>query len=352
MQTMTGLDRLLSEKPTWITHGRIGLLAHPASIDRSGVHAAERMAADPDIDLVKLFGPEHGFFGWGAAGEKIPGSKHPLLGLPVYSLYGEHRRPPGEWLCDLDVLVVDLQDLGVRCYTYLSSLFLVMLAAAEAGIAVAVLERPITAPGIEDGPLPEEDMKSFVAQVDLPLVHGKTMCMAAQWMQQRYGINLPALHLVEMSEDLKGPGCEGLLPWVSPSPAIRNWTTARVYPATVFCEAFPSVEVERSGLRPFQVWGMQDLRASDVCALMRAQGLAGVSFGTTVVRRDDAQWPAISLACTDLSSFLPVTTGIALLQAIGEVHGQSWLWDREDNRPAFFDQLMGCRMADQLRGRL
>ena len=346
----TGLDRLLIERPSWLTRGRVGLLAHPASISSTGQHAADLLAADPDINLCRLFGPEHGFFGWGGAGETILNEGHPILDLPVYSLYGEHRKPPREWIEDLDVLIVDLQDLGVRCYTYLSTLYLVMQAAEEAGVSVAVLDRPITAPGMVDGPLPEEAFKSFVAQVDVPLCHGMTPAEAAVWMQQYYTITLPSLYIVPMDAGLHVPGQERETPWISPSPGIRSWTTARVYPCTVFAEAFDDVYVERAGLRPFQLWGMEELKASTISNELEDMDLPGVSWSATVTRDNNGKaLPAVGVQCTDVQAFKPVTAALYLLDAIGRLHGRDWLWERERNRPEFFDKLMG---TDRVRNAL
>ena len=165
MMVRPGVEQLLAAPPAEWMGSRIGLVTHAASLCSDGRHAAAVLAAHPEVDLRVLFAPEHGFAATAGAGEKVGDMVHATLGLPIRSLYGEFRKPTPEMLSDVDVLVVDLQDLAVRCYTYASTLDLVLEAASEAGLPVVVCDRPLPVPGLVDGPMLDPACASFVGRV-------------------------------------------------------------------------------------------------------------------------------------------------------------------------------------------
>ena len=168
----TGMDVLLEERRDLIRHRRIGLVTHPAALTVRGQWSADLLWDEPDLTLACLLGPEHGLFGQTGAGEPVASAEHPAWRIPMHSLYGTQRKPTPEMLDGLDVILVDLQDLGVRCYTFVSTLFLVLEAAAELSIPVVVTDRPIPFPDVVDGPMRDAQFQSFVAQNELPLVYG------------------------------------------------------------------------------------------------------------------------------------------------------------------------------------
>lgn len=339
MHDTCGLDR-------WRERGRksrerVALLTHPAAVDRHGRNAANVFAEQSDVELVRLLGPEHGFFGWGGAGEKISNGIHPVLHIPIHSCYGDVRKPPLEWFKGLDRVYVDLQDLGVRCYTYCSTLAYVLEQAQAAGIPVTVLDRPIPAPGNQDGPMLEEACRSFVGLIDTPLCTGMTPGDTARWLQDTRFPQLD-LEVVGCQPDKKALRDWTGNPWVPPSPGIRCIETAEVYPTTVFSEAFPAVSVERSGLRPFRVWHLRGLDHPALVDYMNACDLVGVCFDHTVTQGAEGKAvPALQLTCLDPLRFKPIAAAVHLLSGCQEIGGTDSLWGMRDVRPDFFDKLMG-----------
>ncbi|MCC5851123.1 MAG: DUF1343 domain-containing protein [Verrucomicrobia bacterium] len=337
---MFGLDVLLARPAIPLPHGRpktrVGLLAHAASRDLNGVHAAHRLMEKPDWQLLRLFSPEHGFHGTGAAGEIIHSQTHPELNLPIHSLYGDTRTPPPEWLEGLDLMVIDLQDLGIRCYTYASTLQNVLLACASAKLPVLVLDRPTPLAGIVDGPDLDPRFRSFVGQIDLPLVYGLSQGELARHLQQ-HDPRLKYLDLEVISATL--PSHE--LPWYPPSPAIGSPQSARLYPLTVWCEAIPDVSVDRGGARSFQIWAMPDLEPDVLIPKLQQPGLR-IESG----RSEKEGWPALCFHLDPLADWKPVTTATHLLTQLRNQLGPDRLFAHPGARPEFFDKLMG---TDQIR---
>ncbi|MDA0991806.1 MAG: DUF1343 domain-containing protein, partial [Verrucomicrobia bacterium] len=248
-----GLETLLSSKAGWLRGRRVALLSHAAAVDRQGCNSATRLAAA--ANLVALFSPEHGYNSDAPAGAPVANRRHPDLGITIRSLYGEQHKPTPAMLRDIDLIVVDLQDLGVRCYTYVSTLRHLLHAAASAGKSVIIADRPIPLPHVVDGPPRDEAFDSFVAAVSCPLVYGMTPGETAQWIcaQDQLEINCRVAPMRNYHRDsMRGSGWP---PWLPPSPGIATWESAWCYPATVFTEAMPSVSCGRTGRLPFQVLG-------------------------------------------------------------------------------------------------
>ncbi len=334
---MNGLDLFLEQSPD--ARRRVGLLAHAASLTREGQHAAEALSAR-GWKLIRLFCPEHGFFGRGAAGEKIDGTRHPALGLPIFSLYGEHRSPPASVLEDLDLMLIDLQDLGVRCYTYSSTLQNVLRACAAVHLPVHVLDRPTPLAGIEDGPQLDPALRCFVAQLDLPLVFGMSQGPLARHLQQ----SDPLLQSLSLNVTDASSSAQDLT-WNPPSPGIVSRNSALLYPLTVWCEAIGNVRVDRGGPQSFQLWAMPDLPAEALAAELELPGIS-VKAG-----HEPGGWPALHFAVSDLHSLKPVTAAIRLLEALVRSLGPHRLFAYEGCRPDFFDKLMGTRsVRERLEG--
>lgn len=328
---MNGLDRLLALNPLPF-EGDIGYLGHRASVDLRGVHAVTRLTRRREIRLKRLFAPEHGFAGTGAAGESIGHDIHPESGLPIHSLYGEHRTPPPEWLEDLDALVVDLQDIGVRCYTYASTLQNVMRACAQAGLPLWVLDRATPNDGVVDGPSLDPAFRSFVGQVDTPLVYG----MGQGPLAERLRGSDPALDGLDLRVLPSDPFETN--PWIPPSPAIVSPEAARVYPMTVWCEAVPEVWVDRGGARSFRIWSMPDLPAEALAASLRP---AGAVCDAVRCETSAGEQPGLEIRVVDGQEFKPVRNAVELLCGIRDRLGAERLFGAPGARPGFFDQLMG-----------
>jgi uncharacterized protein YbbC (DUF1343 family) len=343
---LPGIDTLLSRHKDWLAGRRLGLVSHLAAVDSEGCLSAERLWRDRDLHLACLMGPEHGFFGRGGAGELCPHAKHPDWAIPVYSLYGDARKPTPAMLRRLDAIVFDLQDLGARCYTYVSTLRLVLEAAAEAGKEVIVADRPVPLPRVIDGPIAREDHMSFVALVRTPISYGMTPGETALWLKRDLGLDV-RLRVAKMAGYGRDPGRgPSWPPWLPPSPAIVSWESAMCFPVTVFFEALGAVDHGRRTGLPFQTIGAPWIRGQEVAAFMTALRLPGVRF---YAHRYDSRpreptprlVDGIRLAVTDPARFRPVLTAVCLIHGLQELYGRRRVWAKADTRPDFFDKLFG-----------
>ena len=348
----TGMDRLVREHHRLLEGRRVGLLTHAAALTGSGTWSAACLLDDPGVDVVCLMGPEHGVFGQAGPGETVAASRLPPWGVPVHSLYGADRAPASEILSEIDVLVIDVQDLGVRCYTYVSTLALALAAAARAGVAVIVTDRPIPFPGAIDGPLLDPAFRSFVAQIDAPMVYGLTPAETASLLTRREGWDLD-LRVIPMQGYHGDPHVgRDWPPWVPPSTGIRSWESAWCYPATVFTEALPSLDCGRQGPLPFQILGAPWLEGTALRSRLNAAELPGVRwaahpYGLNRPNAEPVVVDGIRMVVHDPTAFRPITTGLTLLQAVQELHGAELLWQDPGARPGFFDQLYGGDGARQ-----
>jgi uncharacterized protein YbbC (DUF1343 family) len=274
-----GIDRLLSEpalrRP--LAGRRVALLAHPASVTGGLVHSLDALAACRDVRLSAAFGPQHGL-----RGDKqdnmieSPDFADPVHGIPVFSLYGKVRRPTDEMLACFDVLLVDLQDLGCRIYTFITTLRYVLEAAARTRKSIWVLDRPNPAGRPAEGPRLRPGWESFVGAGPLPMRHGLTMGELARWFVRtlRLDVDLQVIAMEGWHPEL-GPGFGwplGERAWVNPSPNAPNLSMARCYAGTVMLEG-TTLSEGRGTTRPLELFGAPDLDARALAAKMQA--LAG-----------------------------------------------------------------------------
>ena len=271
-----GLDRLLEDatlrRP--LAGRRVALLAHPASVTRDLTHSLDALAALPDIRLTAAFGPQHGL-----RGDKqdnmveSPDYVDPKHGIPVFSLYGEVRRPTAAMMDAFDVLFVDLQDVGCRIYTFVTTLRYVLEEAARRGKAVWVLDRPNPAGRPVEGLRLRDGWESFVGAGPLPMRHGLTLGELGRWFVDTLRLDLE-YHIVEMEgwvpEQAPGFGWPlGERSWVNPSPNASNLSMARCYAGTVMLEG-TTLSEGRGTTRPLELFGAPDLDAGALLATMRA----------------------------------------------------------------------------------
>jgi uncharacterized protein YbbC (DUF1343 family) len=273
-----GIDRLLDEgalrKP--LAGRRVALLAHPASVTRDLAHSLDALAALRDLKLVAAFGPQHGL-----RGDKqdnmveSPDYTDPVHRIPVFSLYGKVRRPTAAMMDSFDVLLVDLQDLGCRIYTFLTTLRYVLEAAAEHAKTVWVLDRPNPAGRVVEGLRLREGWESFVGAGALPMRHGLTLGEAANWLVRTLGLDLDC-HIVTMRgwAPAAAPGYGwplGERAWVNPSPNASNPWMARCYAGTVMLEG-TTLSEGRGTTRPLELFGAPEVEPGFL--LERMQSLA------------------------------------------------------------------------------
>lgn len=327
-----GLDVLLDDPCAILADARVGLVCNPATVDSDYRHAADRFHAHPEIRLAALFGPQHGI--WGQTQDDMiewEGFEDARTGLPVYSLYGAHRKPTPAMLAGLDALVIDLQDVGTRIYTFMYTMALAMEAARDAGLRVVVLDRPNPIGGVAvEGNVLERGHESFVGLYPLPTRHGMTMGELAALFNDAFGIGCD-LHVVPMvgwrreswHDDARAP-------WVIPSPNIPTLDSAAAFPGMVHIEG-TTLSEGRGTTRPFEMIGAPHIDPWTLADDLRRESLPGVVFRPhffepTFQKHARAVCGGVHLHVTDRAAFTPVRAGVALLRAVVRRYGDDGLW--------------------------
>lgn len=275
-RVQTGLDVLEAQKFAPLKGKRVGLITNHTGLDFQGKTTIELLARAPGVKLVALFSPEHGIAGH--ADEKVASAKDPSTGLPIYSLYGEHLRPTDEMLQGIDALVFDVQDAGVRFYTYTTTMGYCMEEAARRGIPFYVLDRPNPIGGeIVEGPVLDADKTGFVAYFPLPVRYGLTIGELAQLFNEEKQIHCD-LHVVQMKNWRRNYFYENTgLRWVPPSPNLRTMKGAILYPGLEILQA-AGLSVGRGTEAPFEEFGAPWLDGEEAAEALNARNLPGVHF--------------------------------------------------------------------------
>lgn len=331
----TGAQRLVTERFAPFDGMRVGLVTnHTARVDTADggpAHLIDRLHAAPNVIVGALFGPEHGIRGDAEAGAGVSGGIDATTGAPVYSLYGSARKPSQRQLRGLDALVFDMQDVGARFYTYISTMGYAMEAAAEAGIPFVVLDRPNPIGDRAEGFVLDTRHESFVGLYPIPVAHGLTVGELARMIAGegwRPGLDDLDLRIVEMTNYERGMPWEATgLTWVPPSPNVPDVETARVYPGTAFFEG--TTASEGRGTRvPFTHVGAPWVRADALAAELNGYELEGVRFEPATFTPIDLpgqatnpKWEGesvsgVRLVVTDARAFRPVATGVYVVDAV------------------------------------
>ena len=343
-----GLETFLENVPAAVRGKRVGLITNHSAIDRSRASAIDLIAGHKDLKLVALLAPEHGIRGDIQAGVKVADEKDAKTGVPVYSLYlAEDRGPTPDMLKDVDVLVYDLQEVGGRTWTYVSTMALSMQAAVKRNIPFVVLDRPNPIGGeIIEGALLDPKFQSFVGMYPIPARHGMTVGELATLFNQKHGIGanliVARVRNWRRSEWLDQTG----LPWINPSPNLRSLAALTSYPGSVYFEGTNLAE-GRGTDRPFEQIGAPWLNAPEVARTMNDLRLPGIRFepitmpvAATAGKFPGQTIPAIRFAITDRLAYRPVRTALLLIDAIRRQHPKEFAW-----RPSI-DRLTG---SDKVR---
>ena len=337
-----GLDVLLDDSLHLVRGRRVGLVTNQTGLDARGVHGVERLRAG-GVTLVALFSPEHGFRGAAAPGAAVGSGVDSATGLPIYSLYGGSVAPTDTMLRGIDVILVDLQDVGARYYTYISTAIKVMQAAAPLGLPVVILDRPNPIGGAVQGTVLEPAHRTFVGMLSVPMRHGMTMGELARLARDEYAID-GELHVVPAAGWRRGVAFDRTgLPFVPPSPNLRSVEALFHYPGTTLFEG-TNLSVGRGSDAPFEQVGAPWLDTAAVLARVRAARLPGVSFsgvGFTPRAPGDAKYAdtalaGIRLTVTDRASYDPPAAAVHLLHAVLATHPDRLGWI-----PPHFDRLAG-----------
>jgi uncharacterized protein YbbC (DUF1343 family) len=284
------------------------------------------------VNVTALFGPEHGFGGAALDGAKVGDAIDPRIGLPVYSLYGQHHEPTPEMLANIDTFIFDMQDVGVRFYTYLSTLFNILKAAGKAGKPVYLLDRPnpITGEIIEGGEV-EPGFESFVGIVNVPIRHAMTLGELAQFMNAEYTLAAD-LHIVEIQNWRRSMWFdETCLPWVPTSPAMPHLSTATLYPGMCLLEG-TNLSLGRGTSLPFEVCGAPWLDGYALAEEMNALNLSDARFRPIVFtpsasNHAGSECQGVQVHVIDRVALRPVTIALNLIAITRRMSGEAWVWN-------------------------
>lgn len=333
-RVQTGLEVLISDFPEKVRGARIGVVCHPASVDAELRHALDLLQA-AGARIVAIFGPEHGARGEAQDMEDVEDiSLDPRLGVPVHSLYGatfESLTPRPEQLAGLDALVIDLQDVGARYYTFVWTMALCMGAAGKVGVRVLVCDRPNPLDGLTtEGNLIKPSFESFVGLHPVPNRHGLTPGEVARFVQRRRGVECE-LDIVSMRGWRREMYFEDTgLPWVYPSPNMPTVDTALVYPGMCLVEATELSE-GRGTCRPFEVAGAPGIDPEALAADLSRQNLAGCRFRPLYFRpkfqkHAGGTCGGVQIHITDRRQFDSYAVGVAFLQSVKRVAPDAFAW--------------------------
>lgn len=328
-------SELLLDFPSYRTRlggKRVGVVCNPASVDAQLRHIADRIVAHPDATLAAIFGPQHGFRS--DVQENMIESGHgrdAIRRVPVYSLYSETREPTAEMLHGIDVLVIDLQDVGTRIYTYIYTMANCLRAAARHGVPVIVCDRPNPIGGVAiEGPMLEPGFESFVGQFPIPMRHGLTIGELGRLFNERFGLGAE-LEVVPMEGWRRQAYFdESGIPWVLPSPNLPTLDSALVYPGTVLFEG-TNVSEGRGTTKPFELVGAPWVVPETFAGALNELELPGVRFRPAVFeptfhKHATETCGGCQIHVLDRKAFRPVETGVALLEAFRAEAPERFTW--------------------------
>jgi uncharacterized protein YbbC (DUF1343 family) len=334
MAVQIPLDHLPELWPKKLRGVRLGALLHPASMSARLEHASSILARHQHelFRLAALFGPQHGYLGQTQDNMvEWEGYEHPELHIPVYSLYGQDREPTSEMLGSIDVLVIDLQDVGARYYTFIWTMYLCMRACERAGVHVVVLDRPNPINGLTiEGPVLNPDYRSFVGLHPVAVRHGQTIGELARKFRDEEFRNCQLTVLPMQNWDRAMWFDDTGLPWVMPSPNMPALSTATVYPGMCLLEG-TNISEGRGTTRPFEIFGAPFINAQTLCRDLNALNLPGVFFRENYFQPTFQKFAGeicggAQLHVTDRMKFQPFRTGVEIIKRIRQSYPDEFQW--------------------------
>ncbi|HHH80949.1 MAG TPA: DUF1343 domain-containing protein [candidate division Zixibacteria bacterium] len=330
MKFRLGLSKLRDELLNELSNAKVAVLCNQASVDENLTNVVDILAGSR-AKLIKIFAPEHGFFGAAQDRIAIKNSTHPKYGIPIISMYGDTAdslMPKKEMLVGLDIVIIDLQDVGARYYTFVWSAALMMKQAAQAGVEIWVLDRPNPISGIVEGPVQEDSYLSFVGLYPLPIRHGMTIGEILSYIAREYipQAKLEVILLDGWKRDMWFDDTELL--WVPPSPNMPSLSTAIVYPGMCLLEG-TNISEGRGTTRPFEVFGAPWIKSFELCEKLNELKLPGVKFlpwrFTPMFSKYAGQTcDGAMMFVTDRKVFRPVLTAIAIIKTIHELYPEKF----------------------------
>ncbi len=330
-ETLTGIDVLQRDHFKQLKGQRVGLVTNHTGINRQWVSTVELLNEAQDVQLVALFSPEHGFEGKLDVA-KINDARDAGTGLKIFSLYGKTRIPTDEMLRGIDTIVFDIQDIGARFYTYISTMGNVMRAAEKNNIRVVVLDRPNPINGIDvQGPVLDPGSESFVGYHQIAVRHGMTTGELAKMFQAELKLNLD-LRIIKIENWNRAQFFDATgLPWINPSPNMRSLTQALLYPGIGLLET-TNVSVGRGTDTPFELIGAPYIDGVKLARCMNAAGLPGIRFVPIRFTPDSSKFQneqcgGLNFIITDRARFNPLKTGLELARTLRLLYPEQWKTD-------------------------
>jgi len=327
----TGIDVLKAEQFASLSGLRIGLITNHTGLDSTGQRTLDLFYQAQGMKLAAVFSPEHGLSG--KVDEKIASITETTTGLPVYSLYGDVLRPTDKMLDGLDALVFDVQDAGVRFYTYITTMGYAMEAAARKGLSFYVLDRPNPLTGsLVHGPVMDQDLKSFVGYFPLPTRHGMTVGELAKMFNEENRIGV-ALHVIRMRGYERNFWYDETgLQWVNPSPNLRSLTQAILYPGVAMVEG-SNVSVGRGTETPFEIFGAPWIDAGELAGYLNKRKILGVSFSPEHFTPASSVYKnklchGVRIILLDRQAFDPALLGIEITAALHRLYKKEFQTDK------------------------
>jgi len=341
-----GVDVLLRNPSAILGSSRVGLITNPTGVTGEIISTIEAFYRHPEIDLVALYGPEHGVRGDLQDGISEKHYRDPATGLPVCSLYGVAEKPSAEMLEGVEALVFDIQDVGVRFYTYISTLKYALEAAAEQGIPFIVLDRPNPIKGDSiEGNIPDQRFASFVCSYPIPIRHGMTVGELAQFINSGVRASLQVLKMEGWRRGMWFD--ETCLPWVQPSPNIPTLETATVYPGTCFFEG-TNISEGRGTTRPFEYLGAPWIDGAKWAEELNNLGLSGVLFRScyftpTFSKFTDERCSGVQVHVLNRDIYKPVRTALYMISSAYNLWSEAFEWRsvKGAKQSYYFDLLAG-----------
>jgi uncharacterized protein YbbC (DUF1343 family) len=321
---ITGLEAILNEFPSKLKGKKIGILCHAPSITTHFEHITDIFFRSRDCKLAALYGPQHGIHGQTQDNMiEWQSQRHPIFDIPLYSLYGQHRKPTPDMLRGIDIFLIDLQDVGARLYTYIWTVKLCIEACMEAGIQIWILDRPNPIGRLPfDGPVLKKEYFTFVGGASIPLCHRMTLGEIALWIKEIYypgcDLNIVWMKNWRRSSLFSETG----LPWVLPSPNMPTLQTALVYPGTVLFEAL-NLSEGRGTTIPFELFGAPFIDSEKLKKNLDARNIDGCAFRLhdfipTFHKFCGELCYGMQIHVTDVNRFKPVELALEILDAIIE----------------------------------
>jgi len=327
-----GLDLITKNWPRKLTGSRVGLLVHPASVSKRFEHAITLFLKSRKLELKALFGPQHGILGETQDNMfEWEGFRDARTGLPVFSLYGQTRKPEPSMLKDIDVLAIDVQDVGARYYTFIWTMELCMRACLEMKKSVVTLDRPNPIGGYTvEGPVLDTAFSSFVGQRPLPVRHGMTVGEIGNYLQKEFYPSLDFHVILMHGWKRKMWFDDTLLPWVMPSPNMPTLDTATVYPGMCLLEG-TNLSEGRGTTRPFEIFGAPFIEPDLLTDSLRAFKLPGIVFRPmyfqpTFQKYAGSLCGGAQIHVIDRNKFEPFKTAVAILKTAHDLYPKHFAW--------------------------